>query len=306
MEKVSKTLKNSVTPKEQRILTAALSVRNEPPVKTFLASQLVQCTLPHSNPGPVEWWSRSNGNLTLSIRSGGNPVTQTLTGIPYGIIPRLLLFWINTEAARTKSRRLELGSNLSEFMRQLDLNPSGRGSRSDAKRLKEQMARLFGSTISLTVNREDRPGARAYHRMQVSESGTDDSFQWWDASKPDQGSLWTESVELSEKFYQCITEAPVPGNMLALKALRSSSMLLDLYWWVIHRSYAARKRGEMVQIAWSDLSKQLGAEYSSQDEFARKTRIALAKIKAVYPGLEFQVKYGSLGILPESQLAIEE
>ena len=36
--------------------------------RAFLARQLVQATLPHSDPGDVPVWTRTNGRLTLVVR----------------------------------------------------------------------------------------------------------------------------------------------------------------------------------------------------------------------------------------------
>lgn len=36
----------------------------------YLGRQLIQATLPHKNPGEIPAWSRTNGNLTLTIRPG--------------------------------------------------------------------------------------------------------------------------------------------------------------------------------------------------------------------------------------------
>ncbi|HEX2082195.1 MAG TPA: replication protein RepA, partial [Xanthomonadaceae bacterium] len=75
--------------------------------------------------------------------------TNKPIGYPYGVILRLLLFWIVSEAVRTKSRRLELGPSLNQFLRAIGLNPAtGRGKRGDATRLREQMDRLFQASIS--------------------------------------------------------------------------------------------------------------------------------------------------------------
>ena len=94
-----------------RIAFASEWIHNEPNPnavdKAFLARNLVQVTLPHSNPGDVPVWGRTNGNLTLTIKPDwsidpctGKPVC---IGLPYGTIPRLLLFWITTESGRTFS-----------------------------------------------------------------------------------------------------------------------------------------------------------------------------------------------------------
>ena len=81
----------------------------------------------------------------LAIGSGdGKPAK---IGLPYGSLPRLLLAWLTTEAVKTKTRELTLGDTLSDFMRQLDLVPTG-GRWGSITRLKDQTRRLFASTIS--------------------------------------------------------------------------------------------------------------------------------------------------------------
>ena len=104
----------------------------------YLARQFAQATLPHSDP-KTETWSRQNGNFTLGIQAGFNVKTGKSCGLPYGIIPRLLLFWITTEALKTKSPRLELGASMAGFMREVGLDPGHGGKRSDGHRLQVQM-----------------------------------------------------------------------------------------------------------------------------------------------------------------------
>jgi hypothetical protein len=136
----------------------------------------VQATLPHSDPGKVEGWSRSNGNLTLTIRPGWDHNKRRSLGYPYGTIPRLLLFWITTEALRTRNRRLYLGNSIAAFMRELGLDPSRGGPRSDAWRLRDQMMRLFRAIISF-----DRSDERKHEwlDMQIAPEGC--TCFWWDS-----------------------------------------------------------------------------------------------------------------------------
>ncbi len=102
------------TEAQKKLLEAAVQIRQDPEAAeaAFMARQLVQCTLPHSNPGDVPAWSRRNGNLTLGITPGWDFDKNKSVGYPYGSIPRLLLFWVTTEALRTGSRRLKLGHSL--------------------------------------------------------------------------------------------------------------------------------------------------------------------------------------------------
>lgn len=89
--------------------------------KAFLARQLVQTTLPHTDPGEVPVWSRSNGNVTLLVQQGYKANGEGV-GHPYGTIPRLLMYWMTTEAVRTKTSRLVLGDSLASFMEQLGMS----------------------------------------------------------------------------------------------------------------------------------------------------------------------------------------
>ena len=187
-----KTFVGSLSPTMQRILDAAVEITAEPNAAemAFMARALVQATLPHSDPGEVPIWGRTNGRLTLTIKPDWelDPKTNQprSVGIPYGTIPRLLLFWITTEAVKTKSRRLELGNSLSAFMRELGLQPTG-GRWGSIPRLREHMKRLFRAKISFDVHQEaNGDKGQAWLDMQVAPKGE----LWWNHHQPEQASLW--------------------------------------------------------------------------------------------------------------------
>lgn len=72
-----------VTRQEAGILTAAVEAQSQPSDEdlTYMARELVQCTLRHSDPGQVPFWTRRNGNRTLSIVSDFDPQTGTRSHI---------------------------------------------------------------------------------------------------------------------------------------------------------------------------------------------------------------------------------
>lgn len=283
---------------QQKIIEAADVIRAEPEAAelAFIARQLVQATLPHSNPAgnPPEWY-RTNGNFSLSIRPGyaTDPKTgqRYCIGYPYGTIPRLLLFWLNTEVVRTKSLHIELGRSLSAFMRELGLDPSRGGKRSDAHRLRDQMERLFRAQISFDETNEH---GQRWLDMQIAPSG---EF-WWDVKSPDQGVLWNSWIEVGEKFYQAIIASPVPVDIRALRALRKSPLALDLYAWAVHRTYSVTKKGTPQRLTWKQLQGQFGGDYTDAKNFKRKAKEALRKVSAVYPGLMFEEIDGGLVLKP--------
>lgn len=279
-----------------RIIQAGAEIRTNPEPNpadiAFMARQLVQATLPHSDPGKMEAWQRTNGNLTLIIRPGWDRKKCRPIGYPYGVIPRLLLFWITTEALRTGSPRLELGTSLNAFMRDLGLNPAtGGGPRSDARRLRDQMSRLFRATISFEI--EEGQGNQ-WVDMQVAPKGE----LWWDFCAPDQQGLFHSWIELNPIFFQAITNAPVPIDMRALRALKRSSLALDLYSLVSYRAFVATQTGKAQFVTWEQLMGQLGTEYTHVQHFRAKAKAALLKIKAVFPGVKLGPKQGGLHVLP--------
>jgi hypothetical protein len=271
----------------------------------YLARQFVQATLPHSDP-KADTWGRQNGNFTLGIQAGFNIKTKQSYGLPYGIIPRLLLFWITTEAVKTKSPRLELGASLADFMRQIGLDPTHGGPRSDAKRLQEQMTRLFQARISFMQDLEnDQDTGAAWMNMQVSRRGV----FWWNTKTPEQSTLWNSWIEIERDFFEAITAAPIPIDTRALKALKRSPLALDLYSLLCYEAFRVERTGQERFIPWDGLMKQLGADYQSATalkDFKAKVRAALRKVSAVMPGLRCMTKESGLHILPGSQLAIPQ
>lgn len=282
-----------LTRSQEKLVDSATLIRMNPEDTdaAFMARELVQCTMPHSNPGDkVPAWHRRNGYLTLTLLPGRDSKSGNPIGYPYGTIPRLLLFWITTEAVRTKKRRIELGHSLSTFMREVGLDPNtGGGKRGDAYRLREQMRRLFKATISFheEIQEEHREGER-WLDMQIAPAGE----LWWDPKQPEQSALWGSWVELGEKFFQAITAAPVPVDTRVLRALKQSPLALDLYAWATWRVF---KLSKPAFIPWEGLMQQMGTEYERSDNFVRKAKAALRKIRTVYPALN--LSYGKGGFL---------
>lgn len=295
----------TLTRSQQKIIEAGASIMLDTPSdedRAYMARQLVQATLPHSNPGNVEIWTRTNGNLTLAIQPGFDIKKGKREGIPYGTVPRLLLFWLTTEALQKGSPKIELGHSMADFMRQLGLDPSRGGARSDARRLQDQAARLFRAKISFLYDVDNGDhGLEDERDMLVSER----RVLWWDDRSPEQGALWGSWIELSDRFFKAITSAPVPVDMRALRALKRSPLALDLYSWLTYEAFRAHRKGRSRFVSWGLLMKQLGTDYADETNFRRKVKASLTKIRTVYPGLKLGKKVGGIEVLPTSLAAIQ-
>jgi hypothetical protein len=302
------TSRDHTTKAVKKLLHQAVVIWDSAPTPeetAYMARQLVQATLPHSDPGNVAFWTRRNGNLTLGIQPGVDFKTGKSYGIPFGSIPRLLVCFITSEATTTKSRRIELGHNMAEFMRTIGLDPyTGGGKRSDAARLKEQMNRFFHARLSFIYEQHtEAQGLSDQRDMLVAERHVD----WWDKSNPLQGALWGSFIELTERFYQAITAAPVPLDLRALKALKRSPLALDLYVWLSYEAHRVQRTGKSRFVAWSLLMQQFGTDYTgdkAQTNFQQKAAAALRKIRVVYPALKTGKRKGGIEVLPGSLPAI--
>jgi len=271
--------------RQQRQAAEAVQIYTTPPTSkdvVFLARELILCTLPHSDPGDVLFWGRTNGNLTLGIKAGVNEKTGKSYGVPYGIIPRLILIWMVTEIVRTKSRRLELGNRLADFLLKLDLDPSRGGKRSDARRVREQLEKLLNAIISFnySFNNEGWRG-EGKRNMEIAPEWD----LWWSDKDPEQAAFFGSWIEVGEKFFEAVMSAPHPLDIRVVQHIKDSSLGIDLYTILNREAYRAMKDGKPRFLAWEWLLEQTGNEYKRLDHFRRDALIQIEAIMEVHPGL---------------------
>ena len=205
---------------------------------------------------------------------------------------------VYTEAVRTQSRELVLGRSLAEFMRTLGIyhNSGGRGG--VQTRLRNQMNRLFGCTVSLIY--EDESGF-----VRVTSSVADKQEFWWSNHKPDELSLWESKIELGEKFFNEIIRHPVPLDMNTLTALKRSTLGLDLYLWLVYRTFPLRAPQ---RLTWRQIYRQFGVDPANASDkqtvqnFRREVLRELKKIKLAWKDLNYSMAPGVLILSPSTPL----
>ena len=256
----------------------------------FMARLLALCSLPRTDPKNRLQYIRRNGPYTIGISAGVGDK------LPYGNIPRLLLAWVCSEAVRTQNRELVLGRSLYEFMHKLGMKDRSGSARGDRTRLKNQMRRLFRSTISL-VYTEGNVSA------SVSSLVADRTLFWWDTKQPDAPVLWDITIQLGEEFFNEIIAHPVPLDLNILRAVKRSTLGLDLYLWLTYRTFALKAP---LRLSWRQLYRQFGADpakvgtKSTVKSFQRAGLRELKKIKNAWPGLCYQAVPGGLLLSPSS------
>ena len=257
------------------------------PERGFMARTMALCSLPRTNPGNRHQYKRANGPYKLVMVAGAD------NRLPYGNLPRLILAWVCTEAVRTQSRELVLGKSLSEFMKTLGVYTT---SGETQTRLRNQMKRLFGCTVSLIYKDENV-------NATVNAVIADHTVFWWNERKPDQPSLWDSKIELSEKFFNEIIRRAVPLDLNTLTALKRCSLGLDLYLWLTYRTFTLRAP---LRLTWQHLYHQFDADPSKAGNhdtvqyFRRKVLRELKKIKLSWPGLNYATAQGVLILHPST------
>ena len=269
-------------------VAALVAARDAEPDMGFMARLLALCTFPRTNPGNRLQYVRRNGPYALYMIAGGGKK------LPYGILPRLLLAWVCSEAVRTQSRTLTLGASLSAFMRKLGIGSDSGGARGDLTRIRNQMDRLFHATVQLNYEATGRAAS-------VGSLVADRAELWWDERRPDTPVLWDSTIRLGEEFYQEIIRNPVPIDLHILKALKRSSLGVDLYLWLTYRTFTLKAP---LRLSWKTLYRQFGADPAKAgnpntvNDFRTKCLRELTKIKTAWPALTYRAARGVVVVYP--------
>lgn len=244
---------------------------------SYIGRVNVRATLPHSRLDPISEYERVNGNFRLYVKA------PKRIGLPYGVLPRLMLIWMSTEVVLSGEQRLELGKNMSRFFEKIDLPITG-GKRGYIRPMREQMVRLFNSDFRYQYGTEETD--------QGVLLAVEDYKVWW--LKPEQhrqDDLFPSYIVLTKAFFEDLFNHAIPIDLRAISYLRKSPLAIDLYTWLTHRySYMQRQ----TEIPWELLAGQIGANYTDLRVFKYKVKKALTNVKQVYPQAEFdpEGKYG--------------
>lgn len=254
MDKPSKTVQN--------LVDVAADIRTHSPSKlSFQHSLLCQVGLPRSKTDQL-MYERRNGNALLRISAEPEPFGPGK--IPYGIRPRLTLIHLVSEAVRTRSREIEVGGSINEFLKTIGMDTSGRGYAA----FRTQAAALFSCRMTL-----------GWLGGEVTKLDVASSYDAWLSNDGQQLAMWPGSVTLTHDFFETSLEHAVPLDARAINALGASSLGVDLYSWLAHRLHRIQ-RTSPVRLSWTNLADQFGGTPESIRPELTKT---LKKVLAVYP-----------------------
>lgn len=275
------------------LIIAGDQIRQEPPDRLqFSHSVLCQVGIPRKHT-PERRYERSNGNLSLLVEAGSlwNGLWWIEQPLPYGAIPRLVLVHISTEAVKTRSRVIDMGDSMRRFLLELGIQPTG-GARGGYTALRRQMQAL--AACRMTLGMTDGAKATTIDAKPIKR------FDAWIFNGHEDGAqrtLWPGELELSEDFYDTLTQHAVPLDYRALGALKHSALALDIYTWLAHRlPRVGNPMGS--KVSWSNLKDQFGQDYGRSKDFKKSFRHALKQVETVYLDARLRDAPGGLVLLP--------
>ena len=291
-------IEGTLSQRQRQLIEDAAEIEKEDAKKAgaigYMARALAQATLPYTDPKiPLgQLYSRDTGKLTLTVAP-----TSKKHGIPFGVVPRMILAWICTELCLTEDRTLSLGHSQSDFLKKIGMHNNGR----DIERFKDQALRLFKSVIS--VEYADSTSGDESARLLISSQ----SHVFWHPKCSDQKALWESSLELSEDFAREVLANKVPIDMRVFHALSRSPLSMDIYTWLTYRMFVIDKLGHpFARIPWVGLKMQFGANFPDTQQglydFKTNFKKRLREVLNFYPeardSLEDEKKIGCLKLWP--------
>lgn len=284
LEAAGITLARDLAPKmiDRRCVDAAHSVlSDEDGSAGYVHAGFAMTALPHKRTDLAEW-VRDGADIRLRIESGKTH-DGTVVGIPFGYVARLILFYLQTEAIKTRSREVELGRSMHSWLRAMGLNSGGKG----YEAVREQSRRL--SLCRLTFYRVTEGGEAVLNGSFVREAILPNR----DAGT--QLSLWRETVVLDEVFYESLIRHPLPLRESAIRALAGRSMAIDLYVWLAYRLHHLERP---TRVPWPALYRQFGGGFALQRQFRAHARDALALALAAYPEAQVTAEEDGVMLMP--------
>jgi hypothetical protein len=136
---------------QRRVLRAHIEIESQDASQVlYQHTVLCQTVMPYRNPGEdARLWHRVQGNAHLEIQAGRalHPEKREFVdiGLPFGPKPRLILYYLNAEALRTRSPLIEVQDSLTAFVRHIGLDSKGR----NMTIIKDQLTRLSAADFRL-------------------------------------------------------------------------------------------------------------------------------------------------------------
>src|SRR5215469_1928209 len=275
------TARKLVPLEEKRLVDLAAEVLTDEKVAAgFTYSGFCMASLPHRSLPDDSEWVRKSEDFSLIIEPGKlfrhGEEEGTLYGVPFGPRARVILLYLQSEAVKTNSREIELGSSMRQWLDRMGIERGGKTYRA----FRDQAARISACRLTFAFKKHGREGF-------IRDSIVDGGLSLFDIGVDGrQGRLWRETVLLGEKFFQSLKRHPVPLWDGAISRLANQSLAIDVYCWLAYRLHVLNKP---TVLSWQAVFRQFGASYSEIRHFRPRFIDSLKTAMAVYPDARVRV-----------------
>jgi len=252
----------------------------------FLYSGWCQAALPHRRLADSKGWQVDGDRYCLIVEPGmrrgpgGDPVH---VGVPFGSRARLILIFLQSEALRTGSREVELGTSLRDWLGRMSIPIGGK----NLLAVREQTERISRCRLTFEVRQGNRVGLS-------NQSIMDSAIFLEPAEDEDQGSFFAQTARLSEAFFEGLKKHPVPIEEAAIGAISNNSMAIDIYVWLAYRLHSLSRP---TPLTWRALKTQFGTGFQQMNNFRSKFLPNLRLAMAVYPDARVDLNEGGKGLI---------
>jgi hypothetical protein len=260
---------------EKRLVDLAAAVLSDERVAAgYTYSGFCMASLPHRSLPDDREWVRKSEDFSLIIEPGKlfahGDDEGTLYGVPFGPRARVILLYLQSEAIKTNSREIELGSSMRQWLDRMGIERGGKTYRA----FRDQAARISACRLTFAFRKQGRQGF-------IRDSIVDGGLSLFDiAVDGRQGRLWRETVLLGDKFFQSLKKNPVPLWDGAISRLANQSLAIDIYCWLSYRLHALAKS---CPVDWGALYAQFGVSYAHLHHFKPRFLESLKTALIVYP-----------------------
>lgn len=259
---------------ERRLVRLATTFMGCEDIETgFTHPGLCLTVLPYRALPAEQEWRRSSPSMTLSVQPLRDREGR-MRGVPYGSKARLILLFLQSEAVRTSSPEIELGTSMHGWLKKLDVSAGGK----TYDQVSEQADRIASCVLTFTY----RGSTGDTHWQDSIVRGTFDPR----ARRGDR------VVRLSETFFHALRDRPTPINIAAVRLLGDRCAALDIYLWLAYRLHSLK--GPTL-VGWQALHTQFGANTKQMWHFRPRFLRELKAATAVYP--EARVSADDRGLL---------
>lgn len=236
----------------------------------FLHSAFCQVGLPRS-PTTERTFERRNGRIRVRMNAGD------ARPLPFGIIPRLLLTHLSTEAVRRKSADVIVDRALYDLLSELGM-PCGGGPRGGYAVLRRQLDSLAACqfVIDAQINEVERIEGVLLSIDAGEEEGD-------------------VSISLHPTYVASLLRHAVPLDLDVAHALRHSALAFDLYVWLMQRHVRVLGR-DGLKLSWRNLREQFGQEYGDARNFKRAFLRAIEQLDMIDSATPIERVAGGIAI----------